>query len=191
LGVRIPRGAPPSTDVHAGQRPRWIVLYPTPTASAKPCPTGSTPGLTCGHSPRTRGIPRSCPAARLPCLTVTLRGVADEPGVSGSGLSAGRGSCRVVRRTRDWVTKTDLTQYVGCPYAFWLLDQGQISQADIIDEPQRQRLLEGRAFEEHAVKRSPRPPPSRLPSAPTASRSTGCWARTSCCFARPTSTIQR
>jgi predicted RecB family nuclease len=57
-----------------------------------------------------------------------------------------------VRRTRDWVTKTDLTQYMRCPYAFWLLDQGQINPADLIDEPQRQRLLEGRAFEEHAVK---------------------------------------
>jgi len=58
----------------------------------------------------------------------------------------------VVRRTRDWVSKTDMTQYVRCPYAFWLLDKGQIDPADIIDEPQRQRLLEGHAFEEHAVK---------------------------------------
>src|SRR6266699_2322435 len=45
-----------------------------------------------------------------------------------------------------------MTQYVRCPYAFWLLDKGQIDPADIIDEPQRQRLLEGHAFEEHAVK---------------------------------------
>jgi predicted RecB family nuclease len=58
----------------------------------------------------------------------------------------------VVRRTRDWVTKTDLTQYMRCPYAFWLLDQGQITPADLIDQPQRQRILEGRAFEELAVK---------------------------------------
>jgi predicted RecB family nuclease len=57
-----------------------------------------------------------------------------------------------VRRTRDWVTKTDLTRYVGCPYAFWLLDQGQITPADFIDEAQRQRIVEGLAFEEYAVK---------------------------------------
>jgi predicted RecB family nuclease len=59
---------------------------------------------------------------------------------------------RVVRRTRDWVTKTDLTRYLRCPYAFWLLDQGQITLADLVDESQHQRILEGRAFEEHAVK---------------------------------------
>jgi predicted RecB family nuclease len=58
----------------------------------------------------------------------------------------------VVRRTRDRVTKADLTQYMRCPYTFWLLDQGQISPADVIDGPESQRLLEGRAFEAHAVK---------------------------------------
>src|SRR4029453_7333515 len=53
------------------------------------------------------------------------------------------GSRRVARRSRDWVSKTDMTRYVRCPYAFWLLDTGQIDQADVIGELQRQRLLEG------------------------------------------------
>jgi hypothetical protein len=84
----------------------------------------------------------------------------------------------VVRRSRDWVTKTDLTQYICCPYAFWLLDQGQINPADIIDESQGQRLLEGCAFEEHAVKEIAETSAIPIAVGPTASRSTACCART-------------
>jgi hypothetical protein len=75
----------PSKDVHASQRPRWIVLYPLGRREHNHCPTGSTRWLTSGDSPLARGATRSCPATRLPCVTATLRGVADEPGTSESG----------------------------------------------------------------------------------------------------------
>jgi predicted RecB family nuclease len=57
----------------------------------------------------------------------------------------------VARRTRNWVSKTDMTRYARCPYAFWLLDTGRIDVADTIDELQLRLLLAGHMFEEHAV----------------------------------------
>jgi len=48
---------------------------------------------------------------------------------------------------RSWVTKTDLTRYVRCPYAFWLLDKGLIRFDESISEVQAQLLQGGNEFE--------------------------------------------
>jgi predicted RecB family nuclease len=46
----------------------------------------------------------------------------------------------------EWVSKTDLTTYIRCPFAFWKLFQGAITRADLFD-PQTQALVdEGIAF---------------------------------------------
>lgn len=52
------------------------------------------------------------------------------------------------RPSRDWVTKTDLTRYARCPYSFWLLDSGQISLEDTVDEFQLKLVQEGTEFQE-------------------------------------------
>jgi predicted RecB family nuclease len=48
----------------------------------------------------------------------------------------------------SWVTKSDVTNYVRCPYAWWLLDQGKINAADTVDEFQLKLMHEGIAFHE-------------------------------------------
>jgi CRISPR/Cas system-associated exonuclease Cas4 (RecB family) len=53
----------------------------------------------------------------------------------------------MLRRGRSWVCKTDVTRYVRCPYAFWLLDRGLISFADTVSEFQAQLLAGGIVFE--------------------------------------------
>jgi predicted RecB family nuclease len=47
-----------------------------------------------------------------------------------------------------WVTKTDLTRYVRCPYAFWLIDSGEIAFEETIDEFQAALLTQGNEFQE-------------------------------------------
>jgi predicted RecB family nuclease len=50
-------------------------------------------------------------------------------------------------RSRVWVSKTDMTRFVRCPYSFWLMDTGQISFEDTIDEFQAGLLRQGREFQ--------------------------------------------
>ena len=47
-----------------------------------------------------------------------------------------------------WVTKTDLTRYIRCPFSFWLLDTGQLSFADSIRPIQAELIDRGVAFHE-------------------------------------------
>lgn len=51
------------------------------------------------------------------------------------------------RRSKSWVSKTDLTRYVRCPYSFWLLDKGEISFEDTVDEAQLELVRGGVDFE--------------------------------------------
>jgi predicted RecB family nuclease len=50
-------------------------------------------------------------------------------------------------RTPNWVSKTDLTRYLRCPYAFYLLDRGLVAFEDTVNEQQARLIQEGVAFQ--------------------------------------------
>ena len=50
-------------------------------------------------------------------------------------------------RTSTWVSKTDLTRYLRCPYAFYLLDRGLVAFEDTVNEQQVRLIQEGVAFQ--------------------------------------------
>lgn len=52
----------------------------------------------------------------------------------------------VTTRDRRWVSKTDLTRYVRCPYTWCLLERGELEFDDTVDESQRQLIADGQAF---------------------------------------------
>lgn len=58
---------------------------------------------------------------------------------------------RAPRPTSRWVTKSDIVQYERCPYAFWLIDQGEVVLEEIMGEAITLILDEGHAFEESVV----------------------------------------
>ncbi len=84
---------------------------------------------------RRRGLP-SPMSSRFYALTSRLEG----------GTSRRKGK-RQVRPPRGWVSKTDMIRYVRCPYSFWLLDRGEITFEDTIDEFQLRLLREGNEFQ--------------------------------------------
>ena len=48
-----------------------------------------------------------------------------------AALSRGAAMPRKPRATRrEWVSKTDMTSYLRCPYGFWQLDRGALTQND-------------------------------------------------------------
>ncbi len=49
------------------------------------------------------------------------------------------------RRT-DWVSKTDVTRDLRCPYAWWLLDRGEIRFEDTVEAFQVELIAAGAAF---------------------------------------------
>jgi predicted RecB family nuclease len=49
-------------------------------------------------------------------------------------------------RSNSWVSKTDLTMYLRCPYAFYLRDRGLVAFEDTINEQQARLIDEGKAF---------------------------------------------
>jgi predicted RecB family nuclease len=51
-------------------------------------------------------------------------------------------------RTPNWVSKTDLTRYLRCPYAFYLLDRGLIPFEDAVNEQQVRLIQEGILFQQ-------------------------------------------
>ena len=51
-------------------------------------------------------------------------------------------------REQGWVTKTDVTTYLRCPYTYSLLWRGEISRNEIFHEIVRGLLVEGVAFHE-------------------------------------------
>ena len=58
---------------------------------------------------------------------------------------------RVPVRGRSWVSKTNVTGYLRCPYAFWLADSGQLDRADLFSPFEAQLAEEGAAFERGIV----------------------------------------
>lgn len=53
------------------------------------------------------------------------------------------------------MSKTDVVRYLCCPYAFWLVDSGKLSQAGLLS-PFEERLTEdGVAFERGIVQAAP------------------------------------
>ena len=52
------------------------------------------------------------------------------------------------RRSQRWVSKTDLTSFLRCPYAWWQVDQGLLSLAEIFGPLDEKLLKEGSAFHE-------------------------------------------
>jgi hypothetical protein len=70
-------------------------------------------------------------------------------------------------RTSTWVSKTDLTKYLRCPYAFYLLDRGFVTFEDnTITELQVRLIREGIEFHDGVeAKAVPLPiEPGDLPS---------------------------
>lgn len=51
------------------------------------------------------------------------------------------------RRGASWVSKSNVTSYLRCPYAFYLIDSGALSPADAIDALGERLIEEGVAFE--------------------------------------------
>lgn len=59
-------------------------------------------------------------------------------------------------KNSEWVTKTDVSRCFRCPYAFWLIDSGQISPKDTVSEFELELISEGAEFHE-AVTQSAEP----------------------------------
>jgi hypothetical protein len=50
-------------------------------------------------------------------------------------------------RTSTWVSKTELTRYMRCPYAFYLLDRGLVTFEDTVTELQVRLIEQGVEFQ--------------------------------------------
>jgi predicted RecB family nuclease len=50
--------------------------------------------------------------------------------------------------TSSWLTKTDLSRWVRCPYSWWLLDTGQITFAETVDEFRARLIDQGVEFQD-------------------------------------------
>lgn len=59
------------------------------------------------------------------------------------------------RRDHGWVSKTDVTTYLRCPYTYSLLWRGEISRDEIFDESLRELMAEGVAFHEQVDASAP------------------------------------
>jgi predicted RecB family nuclease len=51
-------------------------------------------------------------------------------------------------RKQRWVTKTDIASYYRCPYAFWLVDTGQITFAETVSEFAMGLIRAGNAYQD-------------------------------------------
>jgi CRISPR/Cas system-associated exonuclease Cas4 (RecB family) len=75
-------------------------------------------------------------------------------------------------RGPEWVSKTDLTGFVRCPYAWWLLDRGDITVDDTVSEFHYRLMIEGSEFQD-AVEATAAPimiAPEELPSVLTSDK---------------------
>lgn len=52
------------------------------------------------------------------------------------------------RPGRDWVSKTALTRFLRCPYTFWMIDSGQITVEETLDEFHEDLIRTGQQFQE-------------------------------------------
>jgi predicted RecB family nuclease len=63
------------------------------------------------------------------------------------------------RRSLSWVSKSDLTSYLRCPYAFWLIDSGALAPEEAIDALGERLIEEGVSFERSITTEAQPPPP--------------------------------
>jgi hypothetical protein len=63
----------------------------------------------------------------------------------------------------EWVSKSDMVAYLRCPYAFWLVDTGQIQFSETLSSNGPRLLAEGEAFEEAVLADTTPLPPNGLP----------------------------
>lgn len=49
---------------------------------------------------------------------------------------------------RSWVSKTDIARYARCPFGFWALEEGLVSEAEAFTPRERELLADGVAFHE-------------------------------------------
>lgn len=54
-------------------------------------------------------------------------------------------------RGQSWVSKTSVTRYLRCPYAFWLTDSGQLDPSELLSPFEAQLTEDGIAFERGIV----------------------------------------
>jgi predicted RecB family nuclease len=54
-------------------------------------------------------------------------------------------------RNQSWVSKTNVTSYLRCPYAFWLTDSGQLDRVELLSPFEAQLADTGIAFERAIV----------------------------------------
>lgn len=52
---------------------------------------------------------------------------------------------------QTWVSKTDVTSYLRCPYAFWLADSGQLDRTELLSPFEAELAESGIAFEQGIV----------------------------------------
>ena len=70
------------------------------------------------------------------------------------------------RRGPSWVSKSDLTSYLRCPYAFWQIDSGALAPAEAIDALGERLIEEGVRFERSITEQAvPLPPEVDLTAA--------------------------
>jgi predicted RecB family nuclease len=62
------------------------------------------------------------------------------------------------RRNPEWVSKTDIMRFRRCPYAFWLLDTGQVKQEATLTDVSRAAIERGVAFEAKVLEKVPELP---------------------------------
>src|SRR5215510_12236146 len=54
-------------------------------------------------------------------------------------------------RGQSWVSKTDVVRYLRCPYAFWLVDSGQLRRAELLSPVEERLAQDGVSFERGIV----------------------------------------
>lgn len=59
------------------------------------------------------------------------------------------------RRSLSWVSKSDMTSYLRCPYAFWQIDSGALMPGEAIDALGERLIEEGMTFERSVTARMP------------------------------------
>ena len=63
------------------------------------------------------------------------------------------------RRPLSWVSKSDVTSYLRCPYAFWQIDSGALMPSDAIDALGEKLIEEGMEFERSVIAEAVPPAP--------------------------------
>jgi hypothetical protein len=51
-----------------------------------------------------------------------------------------------MKGSMSWVSKTDITRYMRCPYGFWLTDSSQLNRAELLSPFEARLAGEGVAF---------------------------------------------